>query len=349
MITIRYFASLTKYTSLLGKFDFPELPPRVVTHENMKLSQDFDVETITSGLSQPIYDMMDRGGKQWRAALCLITASLFNQDLAEIVPLAKAIEIIHAGSLICDDIEDCSEKRRGKLCTYKIFGLDRALNAGNFMYFWPLKMIMNSEISDKVKQEIMIDYAEEIMNIHLGQCTDIEWNRSDVIPTEVQYLRMVSNKTSVLARLAVKFSLRICAADAKISSALVKHAENIGISFQVWDDIINLESEEYTKGRSYLGEDITEGKKTLIVIKALENLPQSGERLRNILKLKTKDQSLINEALQIIRESKSIEYCKVFSEDLIKASWKEIEQELPESEAKEDLFYLSFRLINRKS
>jgi len=81
---------------------------------------------------------------------------------------------------------------------------------------------------------------------------------------------MVANKTSVLSRLSVKIVVRLCGLESELSQRLVKHAENIGISFQIWDDIINWTSEEYAKGRSYLGENITEEKKTLIVIRALE-------------------------------------------------------------------------------
>ena len=345
----RFSVSLSKYSKLLETYNISHHFPRVITPSFMDLSSDFDIAALNAGLATPIYDMFDRGGKNWRSTLCLITSQLFNLPMEPIVPLAHVVEMIHTGSLICDDIEDKSEKRRGKPCTYKIFGIDRALNSGNFLYFFPLSIILKAQASDKIQQALVKDYSDEMINLHLGQCTDIEWNNSDVVPREDQYLRMVSNKTSVLARLGVKFALRFANQSEKVNAAVIRHAESIGISFQIWDDIINLESEEYAKGRSYLGEDITEGKKTLIVLKALEMLPSEAGRLREILMLKTNNLGMVGEALEIIRRSGALDYCKKFAEDVVKNSWKDVEQHLSDGEAKDDLFHISFKLINRKS
>jgi geranylgeranyl pyrophosphate synthase len=343
----RYFNTFSSYFAILEKFKLIDYLPRSITLENMNLTGDYDTNSLTNGLSNPIWDMIDRGGKNWRAALCIITAQLFDCPLEKVLPLAWCLEIIHAGSLICDDIEDNSEKRRGKPCTHKLFGLDRALNAGNFMYFLPLRIIMDCDMPKDIIYKLIEDYKDEMINIHLGQCTDIEWNKSDIIPSQSQYIRMVTNKTSVLCRLAVKFPIRLSAPGDGVEQALIQHAENLGVSFQIWDDIINLESEEYAKGRSYLGEDITEGKKTLIIIRALQ---QSGsDRLQKILALKTKDLNLVKEALDIIKQTDALDYCKKFAESLLAESWDNIQKTLPASEAKENLYYLSFKLINRKS
>ena len=103
-----------------------------------------DRDTINKSLNEPIYDLMDRGGKRWRPMLGLIMARCLGRENIEDFEKNKDIyfscglgEIIHNGSLMVDDIEDNSEKRRGDLCTYKKFGLDVAINAGNFMYFAP--------------------------------------------------------------------------------------------------------------------------------------------------------------------------------------------------------------------
>ena len=107
-----------------------------------------DRDALNKGLNEPIYDLMDRGGKRWRPILGLIMARCLGRQNIENFEANKDIyftcglgEIIHNGSLMVDDIEDNSEKRRGDLCTYKKFGIDTAINAGNFMYFAPsLKM-----------------------------------------------------------------------------------------------------------------------------------------------------------------------------------------------------------------
>ena len=342
--------TLSKYLEALDAYNLPIHMPVKMTHENAKLSLDYDTDGLTKGLSTPIWDMLNRGGKKWRGSLTLLTADLFGHyPWDDILPLAHAIEMIHAGSLMLDDIEDSSEMRRGKPCTYKLYGIDRAVNSGSYLYFLPLKMILGADIPTKAKHQIFRDYTEEMNIIHFGQCSDIEWNNSDYIPSQDQYLRMISNKTSVLARLATKFALRVVNPDNKITKAIISHAENIGIAFQIWDDIINLESEEYAKGRSYLGEDITEGKKTLIIIKTLEESKEKAPRLREILKLKTKDLTLVNEALGIIKSTESINYCKKFAENLLNESWNKLSGIFDESTARDNLHFLTFQLINRKS
>lgn len=103
-----------------------------------------DRDALNISLHEPIYDLMDRGGKRWRPMLGLIMAKCLGRDDIEDFEKNKDIyfscglaEIIHNGSLMIDDIEDGSEKRRGDLCTYKKYGVDTAINAGNFMYFAP--------------------------------------------------------------------------------------------------------------------------------------------------------------------------------------------------------------------
>lgn len=105
-----------------------------------------------------------------------------------------------------DDIEDSSEKRRGDLCTYKKFGIDYAINTGNYMYFQHINQMQNY-IDDKNKHaDLYKIFIEESTNIHLGQNWDIHWhNQNDKVPTEKQYYHMVQNKTSVLLRLCLRF------------------------------------------------------------------------------------------------------------------------------------------------
>ena len=109
-----------------------------------------DINAVNKALNDPIYDLLDRGGKRWRPALGLIMARCLGRDDLQDFEKNKDIyyacalaEIIHNGSLMVDDVQDGSEKRRGDLCTYKKFGIDIAVNAGNFMYFGPILDLYN--------------------------------------------------------------------------------------------------------------------------------------------------------------------------------------------------------------
>lgn len=322
--------------------------PKEVTHENMNLSADYDTRALTDGFSKPIYDMLERGGKAWRASLCLMVSDILGLDRTKMIPLAQAVDFIHNASLVHDDIEDKSEKRRGKPCTYLLFGLDRAVNVGALSYFAPLNYLYSTPFDKDTKDALIKATIEELVIIHFGQTTDIEWNNNDYIPTEAQYLRMITNKTSVLSRLGVRYPLIVSKANDEVTEAFVTHANNIGINFQIVDDLINLQSEEYAKGRSYLGEDISEGRKSLIIIRTVNQNPAKAQRLVEILRMKTKDIGLVNEALEIIKSTDAFEYCKKRSESIVEDSWRKLDKLIPNSETKDDLHALTFMLGNRK-
>ena len=114
-------------------------------------------------------------------------------------------EIVHNGSLMIDDIEDGSSKRRGQDCTYKTFGTDVAINAGNFMYFAPMLKI-NDYVEDPQKALALHRvFSEEMAAIHFGQGWDIYWhNQEFALPSAAQYYQMVENKTSCLPRMTLR-------------------------------------------------------------------------------------------------------------------------------------------------
>lgn len=87
--------------------------------------------------------MLDRGGKRWRPALCFLIADLFNTSHSELYEVAATVELIHNATLIVDDIEDDSYVRRNDRCVHLKYGVDIAVNAGNFVYFAPLQYLLN--------------------------------------------------------------------------------------------------------------------------------------------------------------------------------------------------------------
>ena len=98
----------------------------------------YDISAINNSLNKPVWDFLDRGGKRWRPALFLLIAESIGGDLKKLLEFSVLPELCHEGSIITDDVEDNGELRRGKPCLHKMFGIDVAINAGNFLYFLPL-------------------------------------------------------------------------------------------------------------------------------------------------------------------------------------------------------------------
>src|SRR4030067_951406 len=151
-----------------------------------------------------------------------------------------------------DDIEDGSEFRRGKPCTHRLFGLDVAINAGNAMYYLPLLTLMKHRDkfgADKLSRVYEI-YASEMINLSLGQATDIAWHKgladADRL-TETQYLQMCAYKTGTLARMAAKIAAVLCDASEDTVERLGRFAGALGVGFQIQDDALDFTRKKFAK------------------------------------------------------------------------------------------------------
>ena len=314
----------------------------------------YNFEALNKAVADPIWEFLDRGGKRWRPALFLLICEALGKQSARFIDFAIIPEVVHNGTLMVDDLEDSSEWRRGKPCTYKLFGLDIAVNAGNAMYYLPLLPLLEnrSKISFRKLAQVYAVYAQEMINLSLGQAMDIAWHRglasADRI-SEKDYLQMCAYKTGTLARMAAKIAAVLCDADEHTVEKLGYFAESLGIAFQMKDDVLDLTSAQFTEKKGGRGQDVTEGKRSLPVIHALKvSNAADRKRLIDILNMRSSEQKLRDEAIAIMEKYDSIEYTKRFARRIVRTSWKETEQLLSSSKAKEKLKAFAEFLTERK-
>lgn len=269
-----------------------------------------------------------------------------------VLSCAYLCEMVHNGSLVVDDIEDDSKLRRGKPCLHLIYNVDVAVNAGNAMYFMPLNIIKSFGALGFSSETIIRAYelySEELINLHVGQGLDIWWHSGKKQPSVDEYLQMCAYKTGTLARLSAKLSALVSGADHKQIEAFGRFAEAIGVAFQIQDDLLNIAGEKFSEKISVKGEDIHEGKRTLMVIHSSKHASQEKvNRLEEILLSHTNDQNIINEAIQIMVETNSLDYARDIAKEIVTQAWKEVESILPhESQAKNRLRIFADYLIQR--
>eukprot|EP01124_Arcella_intermedia_P032867 TRINITY_DN774_c0_g1_i1.p1 TRINITY_DN774_c0_g1~~TRINITY_DN774_c0_g1_i1.p1 ORF type:complete len:451 (-),score=78.11 TRINITY_DN774_c0_g1_i1:342-1511(-) len=312
----------------------------------------YDIQSSSAALLDPIWDLLDRGGKQWRPILlCLITEVLGGREDI-VLPMAALCEMAHNGTLMIDDVEDDSKLRRGKECIHLLYGVDIAINAGNALYFLPLLIFKEYREQKKVSDEVLLKcyelYSQELLNVHLGQGLDIHWHQGKKNPGAQEYLQMCAYKTGVLARLSARLGALLSGASPDFIQSIGKFAESIGVAFQIQDDLLNISGEEFAKKIDIMGEDIHEGKRSLMVIHSLETAPEhKRNRLIEILDSKTSDALIIKEAIDIMKSTNSLVHSKQVASDIISNAWKEIEPLLPETPAKYKLKVFADYLINR--
>lgn len=211
----------------------------------------------------------------------------------------KVIAMLHTASLLIDDVEDGSVLRRGVPVAHKIFGIAQTINSANYVYFLALQ-----ELSRLNNPELITIYTEELLNLHRGQGMDLYWRDLLTAPTEQEYLDMVSNKTGGLFRLGVK----LMQAESKTGLNLVTLVNIIGLTYQIRDDYMNLQSEQYLKNKGFC-EDLTEGKFSFPIIHSIRSDP-TNKQILNILKQQTKDEDVKLYAVKYMQQTGTFEYTK---------------------------------------
>jgi len=304
-------------------------------------SRSCSFEALDKAIAEPIWEILDRGGKRWRPALFLLVCEALGKKADDYLDFAIIPEVIHNGTLVIDDIEDSSDLRRGKPCTYKIYGVDIAVNAGNTMYYLPLLPLMEkkAQFPPEMVRDIYEVYVQEMINLSMGQAMDVAWHRgianADGIG-EDDYLQMCAYKTGTLARMAARLAAVLAGADKELVEKLGRYAESIGVAFQMQDDVLDLTGKEFAEKKGGRGQDITEGKRTLMVIHTLKKAADKDKvRLIELLTMHTSDQQLRDEAITIMEKYNAIEHVKQTASQIFQESWNGVEKLLPTSEAKE--------------
>lgn len=317
----------------------------------------YSKKAVNASIADPVWNLLDRGGKRWRPVLFLLTLEALSskENTKKFLDFVVIPEVVHSGSLLVDDIEDNSDLRRGKPCVHKIYGEDIAINAGNAMYFLPLlTLIKRTDLDDWTARRIYDIYAQEMVNISMGQGYDIAWHKGladadDV--SEKEYLQMCAFKTGTLARMSARIAAALAKADDETMNKFGYLAEAIGVGFQIQDDILNLTatSGENQFTEEYLGSDISEGKRTLMVIHTLKKAKKSDKkRLIAILEMHSKDRAVISEAIEIIKKYGAVDYAKQFARNLVQKAWDDVKDVVPESNAKQKLYAFVKFMVERE-
>lgn len=240
-------------------------------------------------------DYSERGGKRFRPALLLLAAALAGGDPRRALPSAAALELFQSFALVHDDIEDGSLMRRGKPTLHRLHGVGLALNAGDLLFGLVYEALADNEalLGPALALQVQRGFAEVFRHTFEGQALDIGWVQHNHLPTRAEFEDMIRRKTGWYSgRGPCQLGVLVGGGAPPLVEALGAYGEALGIGFQLRDDLLNLTTDSaeaapaglsggYGKER---GGDIAEGKRTLIVIEALERLPAlERERLAAIL------------------------------------------------------------------
>lgn len=217
-------------------------------------------------LYEPIRYLMNIGGKRMRPMLTLLSYSLFKQDVKTIVPYAVAVEAFHNFTLMHDDIMDNAPLRRGNVTVHEKWNVNTAILSGDVMQVKVYDMLLGLP-AEKFKT-VVTSFNKCATEVCEGQQWDMEFETKDVV-TEAQYINMIKQKTAVLLGFSLEMGAILADASTDDRKALREFGTNIGIGFQLKDDLLDAYADPKKFGKQ-VGGDIIANKKTFLLIKALE-------------------------------------------------------------------------------
>lgn len=227
------------------------------------------------GLYDPIEYVLSLGGKRIRPVLMLMAYNLYKEDVDSIYNPATAIEVYHNYTLLHDDLMDRADVRRGKATVHKVWNDNTAILSGDAMLVLAYQYM--AQCPSSCLKEVMDLFSLTALEICEGQQMDMEFeHRNDV--AEEEYLEMIRLKTAVLLATSLKIGAILGGASQEDANALYDFGMQIGVAFQLQDDLLDVYGDPDVFGKK-IGGDIQCNKKTYMLIKALER----ADKAQNIL------------------------------------------------------------------
>ncbi len=227
-------------------------------------------------LYDPIRYIMGLGGKRLRPLMTLLAASLFTDDYAIALKPAVAVEVFHNFTLLHDDIMDQAPLRRGMTTVHEKWNANIAILSGDVMLVRAYEQLL--DIDAKYLRQALQRFTKTAAEVCEGQQMDMNFETRDTV-SEAEYIEMIHLKTSVLLGLAMELGGIVAGADAESTQHLYDGGVNIGIGFQLKDDLLDVYGDPAKFGKQ-VGGDIIANKKTFLLIEALE---RAGGTLRTEL------------------------------------------------------------------
>ena len=231
-----------------------------INHEIAKLNW----EREPKGLYAPIAYTMAAGGKRVRPQLAMIACGIFGGNEQEVAPAAMALEVFHNFTLLHDDVMDKAEVRRGRPTVHIQWNENTAILSGDQMMIEAYKLL--AEVPEDKLPKVLRLFNKMATEICEGQQYDVDFESQDDVSIEA-YLHMIRLKTSVLLATALQIGAYMAGADEQQQDALYQFGINVGLAFQIQDDILDVWGDPKTFGKA-VGGDISCNKKTYVYLTA---------------------------------------------------------------------------------
>lgn len=278
---------------------------RLLTDYQAVFQQYLDENAFTNE-PQELYDpanyILSIGGKRLRPLLALMGCELFSSDIQRALPIAMAVEVFHNFTLLHDDIMDDAPLRRGKPTVHVKYNINTGILSGDVMLILAYDFLQNTEGPSGMTGKLLKIFNKMAREVCEGQQLDMNFERRNDV-TIPEYIRMIELKTSVLIAAAFEMGAIVGGATSDEAHPLYEFGRNVGIAFQIQDDILDTFGDPEKFGKK-VGGDIVQNKKTLLVLKTFElaNATQHAD-LEQLMATPTTDETAKIKAVRQIFEA----------------------------------------------
>ena len=287
------------------------------------------------------------GGKRLRPLLATMVCQAFGGDPDKAIPFGIALEMVHNFTLVHDDVMDEDDTRRGLKTVHCEYGVPMAILAGDAMFARAFEIVLGSDLPDPSVVKMVEILARSVRLLADGQQMDLDFESRDIV-SPGEYLEMIERKTAVLYSAAAQGGAIAGDASEPAQEAMFEYGRLIGLGFQIWDDVLDLRSDQKTFGKPVLN-DIRNGKKTLIVVHALDIMkgPKREELLSVLGKKDASEEELVG-ARDILEEVGSIDYASRVAGEFVAKAKDELRVVKDENHRVELAGFADF-MLSRKS
>lgn len=320
--------------------------------KNAEPVNEFIENILTSRTPETLYEasryLISAGGKRLRPYLTIKACEAVGGLAKYAVPYAASLEILHNFTLVHDDVMDNDNLRRGKPTVHKQFGEPMAILAGDLLFAKVYQSILDHAPPHMTSDEVVVSLSkmtDAIILLCEGQALDISYPQAMDV-TEKDYIDMIGGKTSALFMACAEVGAIAGGANKAKIAAMGKFAWDAGLAFQIVDDILGITADEEKLGKP-VGSDIREGKKTLIMIHALENANEDQMKvLKKAVGVADASKEDIEAVVETLKKIGSIQYANEEAEKYTKSAFDSIKI-IPDGPAKQDLVDLVNYFVQR--
>lgn len=240
-----------------------------------KALMNLSYNTEAPKLMDPVKYILSIGGKRLRPVMSLMTCNFYCDRINDAVLPAAGIEVFHNFTLVHDDIMDKAYMRRGMATIHSKWNLNQAILSGDVMAFIANECFLQTPSENLIRVFRIFNKAS--IEVCVGQQLDMDFEKA-VIVTQNEYLRMIELKTAVLIAASMKIGALIGGSDDKDADLLYDFGKNLGLAFQIQDDLLDIWGDSKVFGKKS-GGDIVANKKTFPLIKAIEKASGNQKKI----------------------------------------------------------------------